>query len=225
MRRNFTQLLSLALTLGAGLALRADAPQQANRTSAAAPGGDKVSIVERATRRALLAQAREAAAARTKAAMLAKGGKVDPATLGVNPAGVGKSATTVPNASGPEKALAQPGPGFQLRQPDYMFGTATNWHNTKPIRKFVDGLAGIGAAQANNLGNYIPVAVPDRTSYSGSDYYEIDVVEYMQKLHSDLSPTKLRGYQDHTAATPLNTHGAKDLTNKTVSISSVAGPS
>ena len=222
MRRNFTQLLSLALTLGVGMALQAEAPQTVTRTSAAAPGGDRVSIVERATRRAVLAQAREAAAVRTKAAMKAKGGKVDPATLGVNPAGVSMVTALAQKASGVEAPVAQPGPGFQLRQPDYMFGTATNWHNTKPIRKFVDGLAGLGAAQANNLGNYIPFAVPDRATYSNSDYYQVDVVEYMQKMHSDLNPTRLRGYQDHTA-TALNTLGAKDLSGNTLN-SSYLGP-
>ena len=222
MRRNFTQLLSLALTLGVGMALQAEAPQTVTRTSAAAPGGDRVSIVERATRRAVLAQAREAAAVRTKAAMKAKGGKVDPATLGVNPAGVSMVTALAQKASGVEAPVAQPGPGFQLRQPDYMLGTATNWHNTKPIRKFVDGLAGLGAAQANNLGNYIPFAVPDRATYSNSDSYQVDVVEYMQKMHSDLNPTRLRGYQDHTA-TALNTLGAKDLSGNTLN-SSYLGP-
>lgn len=38
------------------------------------------------------------------------------------------------------------------------------------IRKFVDSLAGLGPEGANNLGNYIPVAVPDVTKYPGSDY-------------------------------------------------------
>ena len=47
---------------------------------------------------------------------------------------------------------------------------------------------------ANNLGNYFPVGVPDKTTYPGSDYYEINLVEYSQKLHSDLPATKLRGY-------------------------------
>jgi hypothetical protein len=33
---------------------------------------------------------------------------------------------------------------------------------TPGIRKFVDGLPGLGAGAANNLGQYIPVAVPTR---------------------------------------------------------------
>lgn len=62
------------------------------------------------------------------------------------------------------------------------------------IRKFVDTLPGLGPANANNLGHYIPVATPDITKYPGSDSYEIALVEYTQKLHSDLPATKLRGY-------------------------------
>ncbi len=39
---------------------------------------------------------------------------------------------------------------------------------------------------ANDLGQYIPVAVPDTTTYPGTDYYEIAVVQYREKFHSDL---------------------------------------
>ncbi len=64
------------------------------------------------------------------------------------------------------------------------------------IRKFMDTLPGLGAANANNLGQYIPVAIPDNTTYgAGTDYYEIEVGEYTEQMHSDLPPTKLRGYR------------------------------
>src|ERR1700680_3560208 len=74
------------------------------------------------------------------------------------------------------------------------------------IRKFVDTLPGLGAANANNLGQYIPVGVADTTTYGGngtaanpaSDYYEIAVGEYQQQMHSDFpagaAATTLRGY-------------------------------
>ena len=62
------------------------------------------------------------------------------------------------------------------------------------IRKFVDGLPGLGAGAVNNLGQFLPVAVPDTTTYLGSDYYEIAVVQYREKMHSDLPGTLLRGY-------------------------------
>ena len=198
MQRKLRKLLSLAVTLFAGFGLPAQAQEVANRTSAPAPGGDQAAIIERATRRAVLNNARAAAAARTKAALAAKGGKIDPKLLGVNPAV--KNTALAAKAGAPVGSVAVPGPGFQLAQPDYLNGTASNWHYTKKIPKFVDTLPGLGAANANNLGNYIPVGVPDQLTYPGSDYYQIDVVEYQQKFHSELNPTKLRGYVQHGAA-------------------------
>ena len=70
------------------------------------------------------------------------------------------------------------------------------------LRKFVDSLPGVGPLNANNLGQYIPVAVPDTVSYPGTDYYEIGIVEYAEQMHSDLvevdgitpHKTRLRGY-------------------------------
>ena len=65
---------------------------------------------------------------------------------------------------------------------------------TPGIRKFVDTLPNLTPAGANSLGNYIPVAQPDTTTYPGADYYEIALVQYRQKFHSDLPETLLRGY-------------------------------
>ncbi len=79
-------------------------------------------------------------------------------------------------------------------------------YNTVPgIRKFVDTIAGLTAAGVNNLGQYIPAATPDIATYVGADYYEIGLVEYSGKMHSDLPATKLRGYVqiDPTKANPL----------------------
>jgi hypothetical protein len=96
----------------------------------------------------------------------------------------------------------------------------------KALRKFVDTLPGIpgitsfsgtmttvdgksvtyDATQANNLGQYIPVAVPvkwvDTNGVTtNDDYYEIAAVEYTEQLHSDIvdaagvpHKTRLRGY-------------------------------
>ena len=55
---------------------------------------------------------------------------------------------------------------------------------TPGLKKFVDTLPGLGPTGANDLGQYIPVAVPDTTTYPGSDYYEIAVVQYRMKFHS-----------------------------------------
>jgi FtsP/CotA-like multicopper oxidase with cupredoxin domain len=65
---------------------------------------------------------------------------------------------------------------------------------TPGIKKFIDTLPGQGEANANDLGQYIPVAVPDTTTYPGTDYYEIAVVQYRMKFHRDLPATLLRGY-------------------------------
>ena len=73
---------------------------------------------------------------------------------------------------------------------------------TGGMRKFVNELPGLGAGAANNLGQYIPVAVPDTTTYPGTDYYIIELVEYTEQMHSDLPPTTLRGYRQ--AGGPAN---------------------
>jgi FtsP/CotA-like multicopper oxidase with cupredoxin domain len=63
---------------------------------------------------------------------------------------------------------------------------------TGGIAKFVDSLPGLNSP--NNLGQMIPIAVPDTITYPGSDYYEIAVREYSEQMHSQLPPTRLRGY-------------------------------
>jgi FtsP/CotA-like multicopper oxidase with cupredoxin domain len=97
--------------------------------------------------------------------------------------------------------------------PDY-FNTP-NWANSPPMRKFVDTLpplCGAAGTATNNLGQCIPVAIP-QTFPDNSEYYEIEVVEYREQMHSDLPAvvgdkltattggTKLRGYRQ-TNATP-----------------------
>ena len=78
--------------------------------------------------------------------------------------------------------------------PDYFSTTNANYANSPIIPKFVDKLPGLGPAAANLNGQFIPVAVPDTAKFSGSDYYEIGLVEYTEKMHSSLNPTRLRGY-------------------------------
>ncbi|MHB0877514.1 MAG: hypothetical protein ACYC5O_15865, partial [Anaerolineae bacterium] len=77
---------------------------------------------------------------------------------------------------------------------------------TGGIRKFVDGLPLLNAAGANLIGQYIPVAVPDTTAYPGSEYYEIELGQFTEQMHTDLPPTKLRGYrQTNTSDTTVST--------------------
>ncbi|MBS1159162.1 MAG: Fibronectin type domain protein [Proteobacteria bacterium] len=76
------------------------------------------------------------------------------------------------------------------------------------LRKFVDALPGLGEAKANLLGQYIPIGSPEKWvdgngNSTADDYYEIAVVEYSEKMHSDLvKPTRLRGYVQ--LSTPTN---------------------
>ncbi len=89
----------------------------------------------------------------------------------------------------------------------------------RALRKFVDTLPGIpgvtparlGGANfgVNNLGQYIPLAVPEKwVDLNGAkttdDYYEIAAVEFSEQMHSDLpKATRLRGYvQLSTASNP-----------------------
>ncbi|HEX9860026.1 MAG TPA: hypothetical protein VGB23_02410, partial [Nitrospirota bacterium] len=88
----------------------------------------------------------------------------------------------------PARVASPPSPGGLT---DYLMA---NWAFSPPLRKFVDTLPGLNAGNANNLGQYIPLAVPDTTTYPGSDYYEIELRQYTEKMHSDLPPTTLRGY-------------------------------
>jgi len=73
---------------------------------------------------------------------------------------------------------------------------------TSGIRKFVDTMPGLNAAGANNLGVYIPVAIADTTTFTGSDYYEIELGEFTQKMHSDIPNTTFRGYRQVNTLDP-----------------------
>jgi FtsP/CotA-like multicopper oxidase with cupredoxin domain len=105
-----------------------------------------------------------------------------PSVVITDPNGSGSGATaTATIASGVISAITVKKPG-------------TGYVTAGGIKKFVDGLPGLTAAGANNLGQYIPLGVPDTTTFPGADYYEIALVEYQEKMHSNLPPTKMRGY-------------------------------
>jgi hypothetical protein len=82
----------------------------------------------------------------------------------------------------------------------------------KALRKFVDTLPGLGESKVNNLGQYIPVATPEKWvdtngNTTGDDYYEIAAVEFSEKMHSDLpKATHLRGYVQLSTATNPGKH-------------------
>lgn len=193
MLKRFNRLLALAAALFMGVGVSAEQPvaqETKQRTMAPTVGGDQNAVVERAIRRRTLTLARQAAAERAR-----------PAREAAKAAQAAKKGQAPAKAVKAQLGLAPAPPGIlnPLGVPDYMGGVVPNYANSPLLRKFVDTLPGLGPGKANNLGNYIPVGVPDRTTFPGSDYYDIDLVDYTQQLHSDLPPTHLRGYATHSA--------------------------
>jgi FtsP/CotA-like multicopper oxidase with cupredoxin domain len=136
---------------------------------------------------------RDAAAERAKA-LREKAGRSSALRNGTASAGI------------PQPGLVPPPP--QGGTPD-LFGPVANWAYSPRLAKFVDGLPPLGCKDANgnprvnNLGQCLPVGNPDITTYPGSDYYEISLVEYSKQMHRGLNPTRLRGYvQTNDPAAP-----------------------
>ena len=129
---------------------------------------------------------------------------INPATAAYSPLALATT-TVAPKNSAPNQAAAfspmAVGPtalatmALPNSMPDY-FGVP-NWANSplpkidpvlgtlipgSGMRKFVDTLpplcGGPFPTGTNNLGQCIPVAIPDQTTFPGSDYYEISLVEY-----------------------------------------------
>ncbi|MDD5370605.1 MAG: multicopper oxidase domain-containing protein [Anaerolineaceae bacterium] len=158
---------------------------------------------------------------------------INPATASMSP--LGTVADGVTPMSGTPAHMDAPNSA-----PDY-FGIA-NWANsplptvdpttgaiTGGMKKFLDTLPGIcgvltaNGSGTNSLGQCLPIAVPDRTTFLNSDYYEIGLVEYVEQMHPDLPAvvqgngtnavpatggTKLRGY---VQIVPSTTAGAVPL--------------
>ncbi|MDH4197170.1 MAG: hypothetical protein OEW05_07185, partial [Candidatus Aminicenantes bacterium] len=116
--------------------------------------------------------------------------------------GTGATATAVVGATGEISAISLTTPGSEYTAPIVTItdasgsgaaATATiGGPFTGGIRKFVDPLPNL------------PVAVPDASSYPGSDYYEIELGEYNQSMHSDLPPSRLRGYRQTNTGGPAS---------------------
>jgi FtsP/CotA-like multicopper oxidase with cupredoxin domain len=72
------------------------------------------------------------------------------------------------------------------------------------IQKFVDTLPLICQVSGkNNLGNCIPLAIPDTTTFPGNDYYELGVKEYASRFHTDLpGGARQRGYRQINTTHP-----------------------
>jgi hypothetical protein len=155
--RKFQKLLLLVFTVACLLFQGSD---QAFGQGPTPPPGKKMGKVTPADRQA----AADRAAAARKARGLKPAGPTAP--FGVRP-------DCTPGAVRPAAPKFTPG-----GTPDY-FGIYPNYANSQlpeldcsgnivggtGIRKFVDALPGLGAASANELGQYIPVAIPDKTTY------------------------------------------------------------
>jgi len=94
------------------------------------------------------------------------------------------------------------------------------------IRKFIDSVSLPNTP--NDLGQQMPVAVADTTTFPGSDFYDIAEIEYTQQMHKDLPPSHLRGYvqvfPDATAtATQFSMAKFNAATNKVAFASQFAG--
>lgn len=102
-----------------------------------------------------------------------------------------RASNTPPGPTSPNPAVQPDG----ILVPD-VFGPTPNWNLTPPLRKFIDSLAPLGCNTPNNLGQCIPIAVPDTLTFPGSDYYEIELQRYTEKVHTDLPlPTTFQGYK------------------------------
>ena len=161
-------ILAVALLLGAAPKVFAESPADKSAVSTEAQLRAKVA---RITGTRVTQKQRETAAARMRIMRGLVSAKPESPTRSVASASV-------------------PGPGGV---PDY-FGSTPNWAYSPLLRKFVDGLPGLGSGKANNLGQFMPIAKPDTRTYPGSDYYEIELRQFKEKLHSDLPATTLRGY-------------------------------
>jgi FtsP/CotA-like multicopper oxidase with cupredoxin domain len=191
--------LALALVLAAAwaIAIPAQATSGAAPKPVSASGAMNPGTMKRTTNTMRRAAAAELARARSNQAGTLSGvvgSSVNAALqgLGLAPAAVAFNPQGVPDYFGtiPNYALSP--------LPENAAGAfATQTATVKPgtgMRKFVDSLPGLGAAAANDLGQYIPVASANTTMFPGSDYYVIALGQFEVKLHADLAPTRLRGY-------------------------------
>lgn len=91
------------------------------------------------------------------------------------------------------------------------------------IKKFQDELpllcdpsvAGSCAAASNNLGQYLPLGVPDTTTFPGADYYVIALVQHREQMNSSFPAqgTLLREYVQLETATNASWSESVPLVN------------
>ncbi len=180
-------------------------PQGPQNTTSCVVNGQTLNPCPPGILKHLKRQAARKGAAKQRTGVSRQIAGVSPSTAAISPlATLGAGPTAL--------ALTNFGP------PDY-FGVA-NWMNSPlptvtagvvsgGMQKFVDGLPGLGSTNANNLGNYIPLAVADTTTFANSDYYQIGLKEYKQIFHSAFQATggsDVRGYFDMGNPADPNPH-------------------
>ena len=151
-------------------------------------------------------------------------GGVNPSTMGISPLSVQATEAVMAPLATPDYFGVANYANSPLPQIDPLTGQVTAGTG---IRKFIDTLPGLcgvpiaGGTPANSLGQCIPMGIPDKVTFPGSDYYEIAVVEYREQMSPDLpgslttkngvtsGPTLLRGY---VQLVPANTPNAVKLT-------------
>ena len=76
-------------------------------------------------------------------------------------------------------------------------------------------VAGSCAAASNNLGQYLPLGVPDTTTFPGADYYVIALVQHREQMNSSLPAqgTLLREYVQLETATNASWSESVPLVN------------
>lgn len=109
----------------------------------------------------------------------------------------------------------------------------SGYMTTGGIKKFQDGLPVLCIptanfsecnALANNLGQYIPIAIPDTTTFPGTDYYVIAVVQNRERMSSSLPAggTLLRQYVQ--LETPANLSWSKSIPLQTALLDGTTTP-
>ncbi len=112
--------------------------------------------------------------------------------------GSGATATATVSAGGiGEIVVTNPGSGYITS------GGMQKFQNELPMlcNPSVKEPSATGYCVPNNLGQYLPLAVPDTTTFTrakgfdlNADYYVIALVQHREQMHSDLPPTLLREY-------------------------------
>ncbi len=138
----------------------------------------------------------------------------NPAVIAVEPDPAGRDvpAPQLPDRlhCGPQSGLHHR-PGEHPRLPDHaQLGLLAAAHQVRrPAAGRVRPDAAAGWSNCDSVGTMdknIPVAIPDIVTYPGSDYYELELVEFDEPMHSDLL-----AQPDHPARLPPGRRGHRHL--------------